>query len=128
MPGSILQNMSNPSRIGAVTRSIMHLFSANKRNITFINHKDLYYKHYWLSKNLCDGIELVAAIERLSKKDAAEMLVKAGLSSYMGGKITEYIKKEQSARQYNQKVKPTRFVTTLRRFAREKGMDISKFI
>ena len=94
--------MRNPSRIGAVTRSIMHLFSAKKSNITFINHKDLYFKHYWLSKNLCDGIEIVAAIERTSKKDAAEMLVKAGLSSYMGAKITEHIKEEQTARQFNQ--------------------------
>ena len=30
-----------------------------------------------------------------TKKDAAELLMKAGLSSYMGGKIIEYIKNER---------------------------------
>jgi hypothetical protein len=54
--------------------------------------------------------------------------MKAGLSSYMGGKLTEYIKNERAARELNQKVKMTRFVRILRRYAREHGMDISKFI
>ena len=35
--------------------------------------------------------------------------MRAGLSSYMGGKVTEYIKSEQAARELNQKLKATRF-------------------
>jgi hypothetical protein len=52
---------------------------------------------------------LVVKIERISKKNAAELLMKAGLSSYMGEKLT-------------------RFVLELRKLARERGYDISKFI
>jgi hypothetical protein len=106
----------------------MSLFGANKTNVTFLNHKDEYYKAYWFNKKLCDGVELIAAIERITKKQAAELLMKAGLSSYMGGKLTEYIKNDQAAREQNQKIKMTRFIMVLRRYAREHGMDISKII
>jgi cell division protein FtsX len=81
-----------------------------------------------VNKKLCDGIEIVAAIERTSKKQAAELLMKVGLSRYMGINIGEYIKNEQAARELNQKMKMTRFVMVLRRYAKEHGMDISKII
>jgi hypothetical protein len=106
----------------------MGLFGANKPNVTRLNHKDEYYKDYYFNKKFCDGIELVAKIEQVTKKQAAELLMKAGLSSYMGGKLTEYIKADYLARELNQKIKMTRFVMVLRRYAREHGMDISKFI
>ena len=106
----------------------MGLFSANKPNVTRLNHKDEYYKDYYFNKKLCDGIELVAKIERTSKKQAAELLMKAGLSSYMGGKITKHIEDKRAARELNQKLKLTRFVSELRKLARERGYDISKFI
>ena len=106
----------------------MSLFGTNKSNVTFLNHKDEYYKAYWFNKKLCDGIEIVAAIERTSKKQAADILMRAGLSSYMGAKLTEFIENDRAARELNQKAKRTRFVQILRRYAREHGMDISKFI
>ncbi len=82
----------------------------------------------YFTKKLYDGIELVAKIENVNRKKAAELLMKAGLSSYMGAKLTEYIKNDQAAREQNQKMKMTRFVMILRRYAREHGMDISKII
>jgi len=77
---------------------------------------------------MCDGVELVSAIERISKKDSAEMLMKAGLSSYMGGKITDFIHDEEIARKINQKMQQTRFMRVIKAYAKEHGMDISKFI
>ena len=106
----------------------MGLFVTRKRNVTFVNHKEDYFKQYYFNHKLCDGIELVAEIERITKKDAAELLMQAGFSSYMGGKITEYIKSEHAAREMDQKVQRSRFVFMLRKFARERGMDISKLI
>ena len=106
----------------------MGLFGANKRDSAHKLYPNRYYKSYYFEKPLCDGIELVAKIERKSKKDAAEMLMKAGLSSYMGAKLTEYIQDERAAREFHQKMKMTRFTRVLRQYARERGMDISKFI
>jgi len=106
----------------------MALFVTKKPNVTRLNHKEEYYRDYYFPQNLCTGIELVAKIEQTSKKQAAELLMKAGLSSYMGRKITDYIHSEQIAREQNQKVKMTRFVTVLRRYAKAQGMDISKII
>ena len=81
-----------------------------------------------LHHKLCEGVDIVALIERTTKKQSAELLMKAGLSSYMVRKLTEYIKSERGAQELNQKVKMTRFVQILRRYARERGYDISKFI
>jgi len=93
-----------------LTRSIMSLIGVSKSNVTFLNHKDQYYRCYWLPENLCNGIELISQLERTTKKAAAELLIKAGFSSYMGNKITEQIKLD------------------LRKIVRERGTDISKFI
>ena len=106
----------------------MALFVTKKSNVTFLNHKNEYFKNYFFNKKLCDGIKLVADIEHSSKKAAAELLMKAGLSSYMGAKLTKYIEDESVAREQNQKIKLTRFIMVLRRYAREHGMDISKII
>jgi hypothetical protein len=67
----------------------MGLFVTKKPNITYLNHKDEYYNAYYFNKKLCDGVDLVAAIERTTKKQATDMLMRAGFSSYMGGKITQ---------------------------------------
>jgi hypothetical protein len=71
-----------------------------------------------------DGIEWVARIERVSKKKAARLLIERGFSSWMGEKI----KTELAIRELESKPHLTRFILEFRRFAREHGMDISKFI
>jgi len=57
-----------------------------------------YYEHYYLNKKLCDGIVLVAQIERSNKKNAAEFLVEGGLSKYIGSKVKEQIENDRIAR------------------------------
>jgi len=106
----------------------MALFGLSKPNITLKNYKEFYFKHYYFPKNLCEGIDFVAAIERTSKKRAAEMIMARGFSAYMGDKVTEEIKLNTVARERNEEAKRTRFAFILRKVAREKGMDISKFI
>jgi hypothetical protein len=106
----------------------MCLFGTNKPNVTRLNHKDEYYKDYYFPKNLGRGIEIVALIERVSKKQAAEMLMKADFSSYMGSMIGKQIVFDKIAREQNRKAKLTRFQIVLRGFAKERGMDISKSI
>jgi hypothetical protein len=120
--------MKHPSKVRRLTLSIMGLFVTKKRNTTFLNHKDEYHNHYWFNEKLCDGVEIIAAVERISKKDAAELLMKAGISSYMGDKISEYIHNEHVAREQSESLKISRFMMILKRYAREQGMDISKFI
>ena len=71
-----------------------------------------------------DGIELVAKIERTTKKKAARMLIERGFRSWIGEKI----KTEMAIRELERKPHLTRFVLELRKFAKERGMDISKLI
>ena len=69
----------------------MGLFGANKSNVTHLNHKEEYYNAYYFNHKLCDSDDIDALVERITKKQSAEMLMKASLSSYMGGKLTEHI-------------------------------------
>jgi hypothetical protein len=120
--------MKHQSKVRSLTRSLMGLFVTKKGNITRLNHKDEYYRNYYFHKKLCIGIDLVAEMERITKKEAADLLMRTGLSRYMGNNIGEYIKNEQKARALGQKVKMTRFIILLRRYAKSQGMDISKII
>ena len=54
--------------------------------------------------------------------------MKAGFLSYMGGKITEYIKSERAVHELNQKIRAIRFVKKLRSYTKKRGMDISQFL
>ena len=104
----------------SLAKRIKRLFGSKKRGTTtFITRKNDYYRSYYFPRQICDGVDMVAALELTSQKAAAEMLMKAGLSSYMGGKITEFIKSEKIARQQNQNVRMTRFIMLLKRCARE---------
>jgi hypothetical protein len=106
----------------------MGLFVTKKGNITRINRKDDYYRDYYFNKRLSKGIELVALIENISKKDAAELLMSAGLSKHMGSLIKKQIELDKIAREQKQKVQLTQFAMILKRYAKENGIDISKFI
>jgi hypothetical protein len=112
----------------SLTRSIMSLFGTKKGVNPRIRYPDAYYKQIFFDKKMFDGIELVAKIERISKKKAARQLIERGFSVYMGEKLKEEMKLQAAARELEQKVRLTRFVLELTRFAKERGMDISKFI
>jgi hypothetical protein len=77
---------------------------------------------------LFEGIEFLAKVERKSKKKMAHELMELGLRKFMGEKIREYNKRVIAARQLEQEPELTRFIILLRRWAKERGMDISKFI
>jgi hypothetical protein len=118
--------MKNRLKKHTLTRTITHLFTTKKVKNAHKLYPDKYYRNIYFTKQLYDGIELVGVIERINKKQAADLLMRAGLSSYMGGKVDEYIKMETEARECNQTVQVNRFVRLVRRYAREHGMDISK--
>jgi hypothetical protein len=74
-----------------------------------LNRKDEYYRNYFFNKKQAEAIELVAKIEQLSKKDACELLMGRGLSSYMGSKITEYTRNKLAAQEQGIEVDRDRF-------------------
>jgi hypothetical protein len=110
------------------THSLMALFGTKKGVNAHTRYPDAYYGRIFFDKRMFDGIELVAKIERTSKKKAARQLIERGFSIYMGEKVKEAIQNELAARELRQKPHLTRFVLELRKFAKERGMDISKLI
>ena len=112
----------------SLTRSLMALFAPKKGVNPRILYPNAYYKQIFFDKQMFDGIELVGKIERVSKKQAARLLIERGFSSYMGEKLKEAAQVEIAVDELRRKPRATRFVLELRRFAKERGMDISKFI
>jgi hypothetical protein len=55
-------------------------------------------------------------------------LLGIGMTHYIGDKIAEYNRQVIAARQLQQEPELTRFIILLRRWAKEKGYDLSKFI
>ena len=119
--------MLHESNVRRLTRSVMRLFDVDKTNITFKNHKEDYYRNFYLCKTLSDGVDFVAEVERTSKIRTVDKLMRLGFSSWMGTKVGEHIAMEKEAREHNQAVKLTSFVIELKRLAKLQGMDISKF-
>ena len=111
-----------------LTRTLRALIGTKKGTNPHKRYPDAYYGRIAFDKTMFQGIELVAKIERLSKKKAARLLIEKGFSSYMGKKLSTYVEDERTARELNQKPEFTRFVLELRKLARERGMDISQLI
>ena len=128
MVESNLGKIKSTFKLPSLTRSLMSLFVIKKGVNPHTRYPDAYYGRIAFDKRLFQGIELVAKIERTTKKHAAEELMKAGLSSYMGEKLTQYIESERAAREFHQKMQYNRFIYIIRQYARERGYDISKFL
>jgi hypothetical protein len=120
--------MKSTFKLHSVTRSLMVLFVTKKGVNPHKRYPDAYYGRVAFDKPMFQGIELVAKIERLSKKKAARLLIERGFSSYMGEKVKEEIDRQRVRRENHQIKSPSRFAVLLRKIARERGMDISKFI
>ena len=87
-----------------------------------------YYRQVFFDKPMFDGIELVAKVERVTKKKAARLLMEEGFRSYISNGLHEYIKDDIADNKLRQQRTGTHLIRELRKFAKERGLDISKFI
>lgn len=115
-------------KIGSVTRSIKGLFRPKKPNISRLNNPDEYYRNYTVPKRLCEGIDIMAGVEDISKKNAVELLIEAGLSKYMGRLWTEYLSNDEEREEFFSNFQHRRWIREVRRLAKEKGVDLSLFL
>ena len=106
----------------------MALLVPKKQVSAHTRYPDAYYKSIYFDKQMFDGIELVAKVERVTKKKAARLLMEEGIRSYAGKNLHEYIKDDIADNRFRQRRAITPFIRELRRFAKERGIDISKFI
>jgi hypothetical protein len=104
------------------------LFTPPKTTDAHKRFPDAYYRRIYFTKPLFEGIEFLAICERKSKKQMAHELMELGIANFMGEKIREYNKRVIAARELQQEPELTRFIIMLRRWAKEQGYDISKFI
>jgi hypothetical protein len=72
-----------------------------------------------------EGVAFVAKYEKLSKKQAAHLLIEAGFKYYIIEEIKQDARARIKARELNQKVKITRFVLLFQKFCQEAGINMT---
>lgn len=120
--------MKHHSKVRFLTRSILGIFVPKKPNVTIKNHQDEYFTTVYIHKNMADGISLVANVEKISKKAAAHLLLTRGFSTYMGEMVGDELHQQRIRQEAHLRKTVSWFVQVLRKAAKERGYDISKFI
>ncbi len=91
-------------------------------------YPDEYYIRYWFDKKTSEGIELIAAIEQIPKRQAALNLVQEGFKYYIWQKTKQHIDNQVKLNQRGEDPVAGRFIKLFRRYARQNGVDISKIL
>jgi hypothetical protein len=111
-----------------LTKQIQRLFVPAKVTYMHKLYPVDYYRPVWFNQLDFNGIAVVARMEQISKKAAAHLLFEAGFKYYMGVKVKEHIKAQETAEAAREQAVRTRFILELRRLCREKGWDINKLL
>jgi hypothetical protein len=109
-------------------RSIMSLFVTKKPLATYQRHPDAYYMQTWIEKGFAEAIDYLAIEAHKSKKAMVHTFLGIGMTHYISDKIAEYNRQVIAARELGKEPELTHFILMLRRWAKDKGGDISKFI
>ena len=93
----------------------MSLFRHKKRLSPHRKHPELYFNACYFTKQLSEGVGIVAESDRTSKKRAAELLMRAGASSYIGDKCKLSIENSENSLDYHRRLEYKRFVALLKK-------------
>lgn len=109
-----------------LTRSIRGLFSTKSRPGPHKRLPDDYYKNIWLTKKMHTGVEIIAKIEGISNKAAANMLIGSGISRYLGELLKKHIENERLNRERaegTEQIATLKGMKLLRKYLEEHGMS-----
>jgi hypothetical protein len=122
--------MSKISKARRLQLSINSLFNAPRGNTTRINRPNDYFGNYYFAKNICDGIELIAEYERVTKKAVANKLMAEGLRQYMAGLLRQFDEQRMQGppppTEKHRETQEQRFKRIMKRRSRENGQDVDK--
>ncbi len=101
--------MKGSLRLCSLSRSIMTILGTKKGVNPHIRYPDAYFGRIAFDKQMFQGIEWIAIIERLNKKKAARMLRERGIRSWLADKVREASDNEIEADQLRRKPKKPDF-------------------
>jgi hypothetical protein len=123
--------MKTKLRPRVVTRSLKGwrgLFKSSKVVNPRLMYPDEYFKQVFLTKRMYQGIEFIARVNRISKKQAVNDLIELGMQTLYARKMNQEIVDRLAAEEAGKQYYADRFILQFRKWAREKGMDIHKII
>jgi hypothetical protein len=91
-------------------------------------YPDDYYIRYWFDKKTSEGIDLIAAIEQIPRRQVVPNLIEAGFRHYILEKTKQHLDNEVELHQRGEHPVTDRFVRLFRRYAKQNGVDISKIL
>jgi hypothetical protein len=91
-------------------------------------YPDAYFRRYYLSRAMSEGIDFMAKANRTSKIAMVNELIERGMKDFYVEKISLYNKLVLAARELNQPIPSDHFIKAFIKFAKEQGYDIGKFM
>ncbi len=122
-----MEKMKGVFRGKRLQARLMRLLGIKKPNITFINHPERYWKHYFVYQEYDKAIDYLSKERGITKMAMLNELVEIGLNHYISAKIQEANQQAISDREAGRVLKVNHFVRMLRRWAKDEGYDINKF-
>jgi hypothetical protein len=105
----------------------MTLFHRKKKYNLHLTHPDLYFNAFYFTKQMCDGVGIVAESDHTSKKRAAELLMRAGFSVWVANKVKLFIEDPEAQEDFRKRLEYNRFMRAMRKFAKENNFDLSRY-
>ena len=126
------ENQNRPSKrtytVHRVRRSVRGLLGPAKRDTTLQREKDSgYFGHIWTDRETYETLKFVARVNRMTLKETANQVIRAGLSHILGAAIAESNRQQATLREQGLAPRPTPFMREFEHWAKTKGRDVAKF-
>lgn len=120
--------MTTPKKPKSLLASLGALFAPKVRGNPHARFPDAYYKQFYHSKPLCDGIEFLATCDEKSQKQMGDELLMLGMQTLMQNRIQLYNKYAIAERELEKHPEIVDFIIKFNKWAKQQGYYISKLI
>jgi hypothetical protein len=119
------EGSKRPYRVHKIRRTVRSLVGMKKVNSTLERGRDgAYAGHVWLDKQLHEAVAFLASANGCSMKQLTHTALRVGLSRLLTDAILDARRRAESQLEEGSSAKPTRFVSELKRLAKDKGIDL----
>ncbi len=88
-------------------------------------YPDEYYKQVFISKKTDENVKFVQDVEKVSKKEAARLLIDAGWESYLTKKVEINRQERLRAKELNKRIGLTVFMREFMKYCHERGINLT---
>ena len=127
-PDSIMHKFGENPRFRSLKNGIKGALQPKKPNITLLNRKDDYFRHYYFPISTCLAIEIEAFEKHIPLRAAAEYFMERGIRDVWGEKLAAYRDELFKGVPLGTAINHHRMINLIVQSAKKQGFDISIFL